>query len=360
MPVPLPRLLNLNEAASHVAERCAVGVDEAESALERAVREASLTLYSEWRPIELHEKDQVDFQNSRLVNLAAGYVIRVQVNKAHVDTWLSADDRSPPGNRAPPSPHRDRPVARPEGPMDRRVPDWTYWLHVPDVSPVEAVALSLDIDPKSLSIVQGVHGRSLRGVPEAEAAEFAKRLDLTKRNIGPTLVVMNGREHQRGEEPKIRLKRFATWAAQIEWLIPAELAALAGPESAVSSPPIPQEISDSVPAAPLVQSAQDTEDDGAAREEGAPPSGLREFVAWYIQTERDAECTPAKKWLEATCRAAGRKGPVGPRRPTKVWLFAASHAAGRTGHREDLKVTFNKLMGDVAAHEKGRPKKSPR
>lgn len=227
MPVPQPLLLNLGEAAAYVAERCAIGIDEAERALVGAFREASLSLYSNRRRVELREKDEIEFPDSILKNRHAGYEIRVQVYKRHIDEWLGSAEWNPPGTEAPPAAHAQHPQA----------PDWGFWLHVPDVLVMEAVSLSLDIDPKTLSMRQGVDGRYLHGLPEADTKEFARRLDLTNRNLGSTLTVMNWREHRNGADPKIRLQRFAAWAARI-WPVPPELAALGKPEPLKPDKPV--------------------------------------------------------------------------------------------------------------------------
>jgi hypothetical protein len=98
-------------------------------------------------------------------------------------------------------------------------PDWGWWRHVPTVTLREPVALSLNIDP----------ARSLELLSFHERREFEKRQALATRCLGEALdgplnwaVV-----HYEGAEPVVSFKAFATWAIDVDWQIPAELAQLA-------------------------------------------------------------------------------------------------------------------------------------
>ena len=121
----------------------------------------------------------------------------------------------------PPKPRGRRHDRRRQGRPHLKPPDWSFWLHVPRVTVYEAVALSLGIDPQSLTPVPPF------GQTAPPRPEFARRLDLAFRNLHEALVVLNWRQYWRGAEPIIRLTRFVEWAASIGWGMPVELAALA-------------------------------------------------------------------------------------------------------------------------------------
>ena len=106
-----------------------------------------------------------------------------------------------------------RPNSAPHGlvnDMDagNRKPRWDKWRLMPDVKIHEAVALSLDIEPESLSY---------KNEPRFENQEFSMRIAVTIANSGKF-------NHSRHSVP---LAKFASWALLIQWEIPEELVALA-------------------------------------------------------------------------------------------------------------------------------------
>jgi hypothetical protein len=69
--------------------------------------------------------------------------------------------------------------------LSNRAPDWDWWRHVPTVTLHEAVALSLNIDPKQL---RRASTRALMaGRQFDEGPQFERRLALANRCLGDTL-----------------------------------------------------------------------------------------------------------------------------------------------------------------------------
>jgi hypothetical protein len=98
--------------------------------------------------------------------------------------------------------------------MQKPLPKWEMWKHVPKLSAVEAVALSLNVDPakvykwsKGKWVFNGGSGMAW------EVAGFSDRLFLFTRCFG-ALVEMS-------------LKELANWSQSVDWNVPVELAALA-------------------------------------------------------------------------------------------------------------------------------------
>jgi hypothetical protein len=94
MPVPQPRSLSLGEAASYVAGRCEVSVEDAKGALERAFREHSVSAYScNWLtqviPVRW-DGATIAWENSQLKG-ARGFVIHreVYVLRKHLNEWMN-------------------------------------------------------------------------------------------------------------------------------------------------------------------------------------------------------------------------------------------------------------------------------
>lgn len=125
-----------------------------------------------------------------------------------------------------------------------RTPDWAWWRHVPTVTLDEAVALSLNIDPRQLrraSTLALMAGRRFD-----EGPEFERRLALANRCLGDTLP---GPVNPLGvryydEAAAVRLREFAAWAHSVEWRFPSELARLgpaAGEQSRNAPDPDPNE-----------------------------------------------------------------------------------------------------------------------
>ncbi|WP_430389873.1 hypothetical protein [Dyella sp. 20L07] len=107
---------------------------------------------------------------------------------------------------------------------DRSV-NWGIWRHMPDAMVYEAVALSLDIDPKKVRFHRDawmVSGEVLFD----ERQVFEDRMMLAKANTGKMKIA----ELIIGDaaKTKITLASFAEWAIGVHRNIPEELRAMAG------------------------------------------------------------------------------------------------------------------------------------
>jgi hypothetical protein len=87
-------------------------------------------------------------------------------------------------------------------------PDWMVWRAVPDITKWEAVALSLDADPRSVSDV---------------TQEFESRLLVLQRSHD---LIQTARRWEPNGTPMVRTSEFAAWALSTGWKIPPELAVL--------------------------------------------------------------------------------------------------------------------------------------
>jgi hypothetical protein len=114
-----------------------------------------------------------------------------------------------------------------------RAPDWRIWQHLPTAKLHEAVALSLNIDPKRLDWrPDDFSGRRQFN----EGREFDNRMFLGVRCLGETLLGPENRwaVHWDAADPIVRLLDFAAWAVSVGWTSLAELSGLAAaPQSAI-------------------------------------------------------------------------------------------------------------------------------
>jgi hypothetical protein len=81
-------------------------------------------------------------------------------------------------------------------------PDSAFWSQVPTWTVCEAVALSLNIDPKKLKThpLNGDAGLAVRYIP---SLEFRARLELAQRCVGVTLQATNAEAVElRNPEPR--------------------------------------------------------------------------------------------------------------------------------------------------------------
>jgi hypothetical protein len=103
-------------------------------------------------------------------------------------------------------------------------PNWRYWGIVPTVSLFEAVALSLNIEPRFFE-AHPAHVPSTMSLIIAlvQPPAFHERLDLARRCIGETLSAANAR----GGEEHVRISDFVKWATGLGWDLPPELLELA-------------------------------------------------------------------------------------------------------------------------------------
>ncbi len=99
MPILEPRTLSLNEAASYVADRCDVSIEEAKAVLDRAFREYSLRVYSDrFEQVQGWQGAEIDWDNSAVVGgehltiNGVRYPVRVNVLRQHLDEWMGIDE----------------------------------------------------------------------------------------------------------------------------------------------------------------------------------------------------------------------------------------------------------------------------
>lgn len=114
------------------------------------------------------------------------------------------------------------------------MPNWRIWKYIPEVKLYEAVALSLNIDPKKArhSPHSSMSGRRLFD----EGQQFAERLFVVERNLDTIGVRNFANVRYFDADPVIRLKAFAAWAVSIGWSLPSELVELATGASGAPSP----------------------------------------------------------------------------------------------------------------------------
>jgi hypothetical protein len=138
--------------------------------------------------------------------------------------------------------------------LERPRPDWNLWRQIPTVKAFEAVALSLDIDPKTVRRVDlkaaneaialrddriglmakqwallNPGGPCVRFVEESE--EFNERFEVTVRTV-EELPSAGGASHDHADR-LVRLSEFAAFAQSNGWKIPDGLKELAGGDDGV-------------------------------------------------------------------------------------------------------------------------------
>ncbi len=108
---------------------------------------------------------------------------------------------------------------------DRR-PDWEFWKYLTRLTILEAVALSLDLDPNKLRYrtPPGMMGQKVRD----ESPEFERRLALAIRNR--TQLSRQDDDVSEMEDHGVDQPRFSIVALSWNWTLPAEMAALAEPD----------------------------------------------------------------------------------------------------------------------------------
>jgi hypothetical protein len=106
-----------------------------------------------------------------------------------------------------------------------RKPDWRKWRHVPLVKIWEAVALSLDIEPKKVDLDIGWESQSLIF---DESDEFNDRIFVAGRQVG-TSSAFDVKIRISDDPPNcsVDLSQFAAWALSIDWDVPPEFRAMA-------------------------------------------------------------------------------------------------------------------------------------
>jgi hypothetical protein len=98
--------------------------------------------------------------------------------------------------------------------FDYPPPDWDYWRNIPTLTLFEAVALSLNIEPRFFAEHPAHPPSTISPITAlVRPAVFHERLDLTQRCIGETLPAAKPRD---GVE-HVTLTEFAVWATGLGW-----------------------------------------------------------------------------------------------------------------------------------------------
>ena len=110
---------------------------------------------------------------------------------------------------------------------DDRRPDWNYWKNVPNWTILQAVALSLNIDPNKLyyRVLPGTMGL---GKARVESPKFATRLALAIENIENLAVDKTVKGEF--EKWKITGASFSALARSLKWKVPPQMKARAEPD----------------------------------------------------------------------------------------------------------------------------------
>lgn len=109
--------------------------------------------------------------------------------------------------------------------------NWQVWQHVPDARLWEAVALSLNRDPRSIN----VHPQSWMGndLIFEESRPFTDRLLIAERNLTASGSGLRARSLVVGTrcQCSVSLAEFAAWALSLPWDIPPEMERMAASAS---------------------------------------------------------------------------------------------------------------------------------
>lgn len=116
---------------------------------------------------------------------------------------------------------------------DDRRPDWNYWKNVPYWTILEAVALSMHIDPNKLRHRKPPGTMGVVDVRD-ESPEFEKRLSLALRNL-TTLSAGGIGDADEPELCRVKQAKFSAVALSWGWKIPSEMAALASSENGLAA-----------------------------------------------------------------------------------------------------------------------------
>tara|TARA_B100000686_G_scaffold201488_1_gene208401 strand:+ start:5209 stop:5619 length:411 start_codon:yes stop_codon:yes gene_type:complete len=104
--------------------------------------------------------------------------------------------------------------------------DWDFWLNIPSVKLWQAVALSIDIDPKKMTGLMTssgphFHPKSFR--TRKEQNDFDKRCELLVAGVINTNDIRIVFISNVNIDSEIYLNSFVDWALSLEWDIPKEL-----------------------------------------------------------------------------------------------------------------------------------------
>ena len=116
-------------------------------------------------------------------------------------------------------------------------PDWAVWLHIPKVTTWQACALSLDVEPNSITPKRkSPFGHSelvfaSLGFPNKECwDEFQKRHFVLSNNVNETIQSLG--VHPDVDTHIFRLADFVSWARTVvKWELPSELTQMSTPSA---------------------------------------------------------------------------------------------------------------------------------
>jgi len=100
-----------------------------------------------------------------------------------------------------------------------RTPRWHVWSRVPEVTLLEAVALSMDIEPQKIRKHKFDRAEFYRSGTVDESAAFMDRLETLMRNVDSLLP--SG--HRASAETKVPTATFVKVALKFNWSIPQPL-----------------------------------------------------------------------------------------------------------------------------------------
>ena len=140
-------------------------------------------------------------------------------------------------SKAPPPITPIRASYTPKPSDNDRPPRWSKWKLMPEVKLWEAIALSLNIEPKEIKLDSDAYGYEV--LPFDEGEEFNDRLTVlskhsSNRTYFPTACTLNFATWYQSEK---RLDEFAAWCIQIGFDIPEQLATLANNKPQAESAP---------------------------------------------------------------------------------------------------------------------------
>lgn len=120
---------------------------------------------------------------------------------------------------------------------DVRKPNWDVWQLVPEARLWEAVALSLDTEPRKVRFMRdGWMAGPGAGPFFEEGQDFEDRLLVAETNFGTNKPLTPRRFIMRSRRTSdVSLPQFAAWVQKIGWEAPAELLALADEQVAIKA-----------------------------------------------------------------------------------------------------------------------------
>jgi hypothetical protein len=107
---------------------------------------------------------------------------------------------------------------------DMAVSDWDSWLNLPEVTPPDACALSLGIDPYLLKRLYSPDAMS-DGLSTSRRDALARRLHVLRQHLARDALPMNFDLPGNADDVGIKLAEFATWALSLPepWDMPEQL-----------------------------------------------------------------------------------------------------------------------------------------